>query len=109
MLHASIYGLIGYPPSLPPIPTLSTLPLHRSYDGYGLSSSQSIDLTFHSVSLPSHNRLTVDTVMTTQNEPSHSQRSEDETFFSREEPTRYFSACRLYDIEHFRLLRYTIV
>ena len=66
-------------------------PLSCSYiEGYGLSS-QSIDLTFHSLSAMPQCRLTVDTAMTTQNE-GQSQQSEDEDefgFLARNDASRY--------------------
>jgi hypothetical protein len=57
-----------------------------SYGDYGLSSSESIDLTFHSVSTVTHNRLTVDTMAPTQMEPSrrgYSVEEGDEEYFDR--------------------------
>jgi chromosome segregation ATPase len=57
-----------------------------SYGDYdGLSSSQSIDLTFHSVSTVTHNRLTVDTMAPTQMEPSHERRG-----YAAEDGEEYF-------------------
>ncbi|XP_064405216.1 disks large homolog 5-like isoform X2 [Halichondria panicea] len=62
-----------------------------SYYG-GLSSSQSIDLTFHSFqTAPSHNRLTVDTMMTTQAPTQHHSDEEEGTgvgFMARDDASR---------------------
>ena len=71
--------IITYTSSFPP------LQLSSSYGDYGLSSSQSIDLTFHSVSTVTHNRLTVDTMAPTQMEPSHERRD-----FAAEDGEEYF-------------------
>ena len=73
------------------------LPTNSSYGEYGLSSSESIDLTFHSVSTVTHNRLTVDTMAPTQMEPSHERRGytttedggEEEEYFDRLDSKRY--------------------
>ena len=67
---------------------------NSSYGDYGLSSSESIDLTFHSVSTVTHNRLTVDTMAPTQMEPSHERRGYaaeegDEEYFDRLDSKRY--------------------
>lgn len=66
---------------------------NSSYGDYGLSSSESIDLTFHSESTVTHNRLTVDTMAPTQMEPSHERRGyaaqEGEEYFDRLDSKRY--------------------
>ena len=61
-----------------------------SYDAYPSSTSQSIDLTFHSaVPTVSHNRLTVDTMTATcPQDPSSQPSTDDESLLSRHSNTR---------------------
>lgn len=61
-----------------------------SYDAYPSSTSQSIDLTFHSAApAVSHNRLTVDTMTATcPQDPPSQPSSDDETSLSRNHKTR---------------------
>lgn len=71
---------------------------NSSFGDYGHSSSESIDLTFHSESTVTHNRLTVDTMAPTQMEPSHERRGyaaeEGEEYFDRLDSKRYLILCK---------------